>query len=279
MSPFRSLKIAEAALLLDVNVRTIKRWMRDPVKRAALGAVRRGTQWRIPMPDNPSDWALRVRVRTEPDLERYAERALTRLVRARKETDSWAKRLWLACMLKAGLRGLISKTTRAAIDIIWEAASRLTKPSNCMKELRGQIERQLHHLSEEERRAVMRTLANQSRFDDVERIRTKKEFEKVRRLLDYIQALKLAKRKRRKSTNAEIRPFLYPGFVEQMNDTGEYLPPRTNDRRSRPKRGIAERTIKIRHRRKDTAEAAIIAQVYNHNESPAVKSEADEQLS
>ena len=44
------LKITKAAELLCVDVRTIKRWMKDAARRQALGVVMHGKQNRIPLP-------------------------------------------------------------------------------------------------------------------------------------------------------------------------------------------------------------------------------------
>jgi hypothetical protein len=54
------LKNAKAAEILGVGERTIKSWMTKPTTRHALGAVRHGKQWRIPLPDDESNWETQM---------------------------------------------------------------------------------------------------------------------------------------------------------------------------------------------------------------------------
>src|SRR5688572_10224464 len=57
------LKQSEAAEILGLSTRTIKRWLRVPPMRGALLGAREGKQWRIPRPQCLAAWRADVLLR------------------------------------------------------------------------------------------------------------------------------------------------------------------------------------------------------------------------
>ena len=125
------LRNAEAAEVLVVNVRTIKRWMQRQNTREALSAVRHGKQWRIPRPANLLLWESETRRRFEAigcPLAPVWKAELRNTARRCDRYMTEANRIWLASYAKAMSLGRFDQKARNGILILWQAACEILDP-------------------------------------------------------------------------------------------------------------------------------------------------------
>ncbi len=262
----------EAACGLAVDVRTIKRWTRDPITRSALGAVRHGKQWRIPFPANRNQWETETRAR-------FAALGLKLAEPWERDFDKKAKefqrgylescRLWLAAFAKVLEQG--NPNAKASEQLLWlfEIANAVTCPRSRsdmdVAALKAEFFTALRQrgLGRQEIRAIMRRWPEEHHFELVCGLLTTSQVEEVRQKIDYLQATCLAKRKRLTPTQKTLFRWIHEDFVDHLNDTQERLPYSfVIDMRS-PRRGLTRHTGRKRYPRKQAAQTGIPAVIYD----------------
>lgn len=296
------LKNDDAAELLAVDVRTVKRWMQRPDIRSTLGAARHGKQWRIPRSDNLDYWRIDTRRRLKAlgigltpewksDLRKIAK------TNARYIIESY--RLWLAAYLKVLLRGNISPEDRQGILLLWQTACRClgeqprgtrvdTLKSRFPEKLRGR------NFSDQRIAVIMQYWPDESHFNMVRGAHTLEALEAIRRGLDTLEATRALEQNGQKPTAQNLRPLFHRNIMEHINDTREKLTgivvrPRTpkelrhveqvsiyltNEQRAgmvidlrKPQDGLPLRTFRNRHPLRKSPQRGIIAEVYGVREN------------
>lgn len=295
---------AKAAELLIVSERTIKRWMTRPIARNALGAVRQGKQWRIPLVNDGSTWEIHAdhRLRTagvllkplwERDLEKRGKES------ARYELESY--RLWLAAYLTVLQRENITQEARDGILLLWRTARKIldklprgTEVATLKSEFPNQL--RSRNFSEERIHAVMRYWPEVRHFKKVRDAHTQDQLETIHKRLDILQATRDLEQNGRKPTAENLRPLLHKNIMEHINDTREKLPgivvknPTEEEMRlytmasvqdqimgktpplvtfdlRAPQNGLRLRTFRHRHPLKQSPQKEIVAMVYGVRES------------
>jgi len=302
------LKNAKAAELLIVSERTIKRWMTRPAARGALGAVRYGKQWRIPLLNDGSTWEIHAdhRLRTagvllkplwQRDLEKRGKEF------ARCELESY--RLWLAAHSQLLERERITEEDVKAVLLLWQSACEIldSLPKGTeVDKLKPNFSDQLRarNFSEDRIRFIMSYWPKQKHFKLVRDAHTSEQLEKIRRRVDTAQAVKMCKNLGKKPTAENLRPLLHKDIMKHLNDTWEKLPgivvknPTEEEMRHitmasvqdeimgkpptlvtfdlrQPQNGLALRTVRNRHPLKKSPQKEIIAAVYDvQNSIPGV---------
>jgi hypothetical protein len=230
------LKNCAAAQVLGVDVRTIKRWMKSPSKRAALGVVRHGKQWRIPRPTQIWHWDFGVRRNFKHlgiRLKAHWERGLETLGKdfAKFELESY--RLWLASHLQLSAeREKITDEDITCILLLWQTACKLLgslPESTRVNTIKSRFPEQLRirSLSEDEIGTVMQYWPKDDYLVRVRAARTLKQLERIRRGQDTLQAARELEGKGEKPTAENLRPLFHKSIMEHINDTREKLPPGT----------------------------------------------------
>ncbi|MGC8990002.1 MAG: Asp-tRNA(Asn)/Glu-tRNA(Gln) amidotransferase subunit GatC, partial [Verrucomicrobiia bacterium] len=195
----------------------------SPAKRRVLGAVRRGQQWRIRRPESVSAWACRVRQAL--GLPEPRERAL-RNYGIKKPVLFEAFRLWLAVRLGAVAHGPVNRETLDASLLLWQVAcdvlEKLPPAERDFRTCKAAIETALvaGQLPFPVRK-VMAWWPTAEVCAKVAEARTTRELEKLRRQLDYAEALQKLKATGVAPTASNVEPLLHLSFVEHINDTGE----------------------------------------------------------
>ena len=287
----RWLKNAKAAKILGVDTRTIKRWMTIPAMRNALGAVRYGKQWRIPLLKSfsgDSEWAWEMQtdyhlkeigVHLKPSWEIELEKLGEEFARYELETY----RLWLAAhsQLSAKSDG-VTKDDIAAILLLWQTACKILDPlpeGTEVDKLKSKFPEQLRarNFSEDEIRFVMSYWPKQNVFKRVRNARTLEQLEKIRSGMDTAQAVKTCKNLGDKKATAEkLRLLLHHDFMEHINDTRDELPSLPVIDLRQPQNGFALRTFRKRHPLKNSPLKKVIAAVYNIQDGiPSVDEKPD----
>ena len=234
----RWLQNAKAAKLLYVDERTIKRWMNDPPKREALGAVRHGKQWRIPLPksfdgDSEGAWEMKTRYRFKEmgvplkhDWEKELEALSEQFARNALETY----RLWLAAHLALSAKpDPITQEDILAITILWQNACEVlatlprgTKVDKFKSQIPGRLKARNH--SDETVHLVMSYWPDQRFFEVVNKAHTLEQLENIRQGMDAAQAAMTCKHLNQKPTAEYLRHYLHKNLVEHINDTRDALP-------------------------------------------------------
>ena len=226
----RWLNTARAAELLAVDVRTIKRWMKVPTARLALGAVRQGKQWRIPMPVDEKSWEYEAddRLLTAGIVQKETwVRALERDCRPFNRCLIETYRLWLAAQIQASTKvEVITQLEIDAIGDLWLAAGNILKalpPKTKVDKLQSQFIEyfRAQNFSDEKILSIMDYWPEERVF---KRVRAESNLEKLRRNMDSAQAKKTCKNLRYKPTHENIKKYLHRDFMSHINDTREELP-------------------------------------------------------
>jgi hypothetical protein len=226
---------AQAAELLNVNVRTIKRWMTRPTLREALLVVRHGKQWRIPRPDYETSWEWQACRRLEEagiNVKSSWDRALKKAVRKCDRYLPESCRLWLAAYVKALERGRVTQKARENMLLLWNTANEVLNPPKPLKRYEIDVEMLKSHFLPRIRerglsvKSIMHYWPEKRHFDQVRRACTKLDFENMRRELDFYQAYRDELRRRRgKEPKAKtLCRLLHIKFVTHINNTREELP-------------------------------------------------------
>jgi hypothetical protein len=224
MSPFlkamkRWLKNAQAAELLGVSVRTMKRWMTCPTLRKALLVVRDGKQWRIPRPDYETTWVWETRRRLKEagiHLRSSFHKELHKLSKEFGRYSLESFRLWLAAYMKALERGRVTQKARENMLLLWQTACEVLNPTSPLKryEIDVEILKSRFPPILRERglsvKSIMHYWPEKRHFDPVRRASyTKVDFEEIRRELDFYQAYRdELRRQRDKVPKAKIPELL-----------------------------------------------------------------------
>ena len=305
MSPFSKptnqwLTNKQAAKLLGVDTRTIKRWMKQPATREALGGVQHGKQCRIPRPTNLDHWRSDTRWRLKKSgIELIPEwkRDLRKIAKKNSRCFLESCRLWLAAYATVLERGRITQEARDAILLLRQAAFKILAPVPRHKmevdRLKEQFPARLSELglSEREVAVVLRYWPEEKHFRQVRAAHTLAELEVIRNRLDYTQAVRHLKHLGQKPTAQNIRPLLHKDMMAHINDTWEQLPgivvknptpeqmrrmtiasvqdqiagkpplPFVLDLRT-PQEGLARRTVQERHPQKQQTQRDIITGIY-----------------
>ena len=229
------LKNAQAADLLNVSERTVKRWMKCPTLREALLVVRHGKQWRIPRPDYETSWEWQTSRRLEEAGIHVKESWKRALRKAANKCDRYLAescRLWLAAYMKALERGRVTQKARENMLLLWNTANEVLNPSKPLKRYEIDVGMLKSHFPPKIRerglsvKSIMHYWPEKQHFDQVRRACTKVDFENMRRELDFYQAYRDELRRRRgKEPKAKILcHLLHIKFVTHINDTREELP-------------------------------------------------------
>jgi excisionase family DNA binding protein len=155
MAPFmeptpRWLTNAQVAELLAISARTIKRWMRCPEKRGAIGAVRHGKQWRIPYTSDESTWKVHARHSLEKagvHLKPEWETGLRQLGRRSDRYLVESYRLWLAAYINALERGRVTQQARDNMLLLWQTACKVLDPPKRLKRYEVDVEKHKSHFA------------------------------------------------------------------------------------------------------------------------------------
>jgi hypothetical protein len=227
------LKNKEIAELLGKDPRTIRSWMCCPAKRRALGAVRYGTQCRIPRPYNLDQWVSDAR-REFKKLCITLEPAWKHALRERaRETNRYileVNRLWLAAYMKVLEHRPIVAQDKQACILLRKAACRILRPLPRYKmdvePFETEFPAQLASvgLTAQKIQVVMSYWPEPEHFRQVHGARTFAQLEAIRAGVDYLQACRALERMGQKLTAENIRPLLHADIVAHINDTGEQLP-------------------------------------------------------
>jgi len=227
------LKNAKIAELLRVDVRTIKRWIKTPATRNALGAVRHGQQFRIPRPADEWIWDMETRRHLKEagiDLKPSWEKGLEKLGKtfARYKLETY--RLWLAAYLQVSVKSEgVTQEDITAILFLWQTACKILEllPKGTeVDKLKSQFPEllQARNFSEDQIRSIMSYWPEQNNFKRVRDAHTLKQLEKIRRGADTTQAIKTCKNLGRKPTAKNQRPLLHKDLMTHINDTREEMP-------------------------------------------------------
>ena len=238
--PERWLTNKKAAKILGFNMRTIKRWMNDPAKREALGAVRHGKQWRILLPKSfggNSEWAwemqtdhrlkeigVHLKNSWEKDFEELGKQS------ARYHLETY--RLWLAAYIKALGHGRVTQKIRVNILLLWQTACRILDLQKSLKRYEMDVEdfKSLFPPQLRERglsvKSIMQYWPKKNHFKIFHKIHTKSDFEKMRRKLDFWQAYRdeLRRRRGKEPTAENLCPLLHKDLMTHINDTRHQIP-------------------------------------------------------
>lgn len=236
MSPFpkqqKWLPNAEAAQLLGVDVRTIKRWVRQPDKRQALGAVRNGKQWRIPVPSNLQHWESDTRwnfKKLGAPLIPGWRHDLRKIARQTTRYMLEANRFWLAAYMTRLERGPVTPQDRQACLRLRDAACKILAfaPLSEMVVDRHKLQfpGQLASMGLDAREAqdVMRYWPKEQYLKHVHDAHTVAQLEVIRQRVDYWQAALELEQIGENPTTENIRPLLHKEMVAHINDTREHL--------------------------------------------------------
>jgi hypothetical protein len=214
----RWLKYAEIAELLGVTPRTIKLWMRRPGGPQAFLAVRQGSQWRVPCPENLEIWASETRerligigIRLKSDLQELAD----------QNEPYWPEvhRLYLGAFRKALGVGRVTVLAKDRIDELCRMALELLRSRKQRTGVAG-----FKHLFP---RRLWRYWPSRSDFEAALSVKSEGEIEKERRNLDFFQAVRQLRRKGQDPTGPNLCRFLHLDWKAHINDTKEKLPPGT----------------------------------------------------
>lgn len=233
----RWLTFAEAADLLAVDVRTIKRWMRSPKARNALGAVRHGKQWRIPQPDDENTWEsqtddrlMAAAITSKSSWQRGLEKQCRGV--AHYELESY--RLWLAAYSQLSAKGPVTKDDLEDILLLWQTACKILEslPRRVgVDKFKSQFPDWLEarHLPDGKQRIrrIMSLWPNERCLKEVRAAHSLDELEKIRRGMDTMQAVQTCKNLGKEPTAENLRPLLHKDFKAHINDTREDLPKAT----------------------------------------------------
>lgn len=229
------LTYAKAAELLEVCVRTIKRWVTCPESRGALGVVRHGHQWRIPRPDDEGAWGMHTRHRLIAAgvcLRPSWEAGLRKLGRRCDRYLVESYRLWLAAYIKALERGRVTQKTRENLLLLWQTACEVLDPPKPLKRYEMDVEQLKAQLRVKLReqgfpvKSIMHYWPEKRHFAHVRAAHTRADFEGIRRELDFWQAYRdeLRRRRGKEPSAARLCHLLHKDLMTHINDTRETLP-------------------------------------------------------
>lgn len=250
------LKNAEAAELLAVDVRTIKRWMSRHGTRAALLAVQHGKQWRIPRPENLDFWESETRARLNAlgiTLRETWERDLERLAKEFRPYWPEFRRLYLAVCAKALSLGRITMKAKLGVDLLCHAALEIMEREKVrfgVEALKRKVPR--HH---------WRYWPRQCDFEAIKDTHTRRDIEVERRRLDFVRAVRILRRSHKKPTAENLCPLLHQDWLADFNATKEVLPSGVIDFRQRQS-GISLDQFRRRYQLQKQPWYSIIAKVY-----------------
>jgi hypothetical protein len=241
MQNVRFMKNAQAAVLLGVDVRTIRRWLRNPALREALGAVvsNTGKKYRILLPDDPNAWAARARHRLNAlgrHLKEPLERELERVCREQGPILVETGRLYLAAWLKALQKAAevepipITQATKDRILQLWLLAnSRLAQCDSATGKtpIERDLRRRLADLKSELPERLLPYWPGEEHFQQVWAADKAKDLEAIRLRIDFtvgvLRARQTEKKEAAHSTAKHLFPLLHRDITHQINDTGEDL--------------------------------------------------------
>lgn len=213
------LTFAQAAEILGVTDRTIKRWVSNPRTCVALLAVRVGKQHRIPRPESIAEWDGKTRGRLTAagiSLAPAWEKELRDLERRNERHWSGIYRLYLAAFLKASLRGRITFKAKEAID------------SLCFTALESLRSRKRFCRVDTLKCALpqrfWRYWPTKRHFKQIQDVHRRRTIEKERQLLDFLAAVRILRRRNRKPIARNLCPLLHLDWETHINDTKERLP-------------------------------------------------------
>lgn len=290
------MKNGEAAELLGVNVRTLKRWMGRPDIRKALSAVQHRKQHRIPRPDNLPLWERRTRERLKllgVHLKDPVARELDEIGQKWNVFLLETYRLYLAAWTKAVRLALatgasIGQETKDRILDLWQLAennlaAQVYRAGRKAQPSEAQIRKRIDDLEFELPAALITYWPDKQDWPSDRAARTLKGLEEIREGIDYTQAIYKAKQGERKemehTTGEFLRLMLHRDIMEQINDTGVKMPQGgVNDMRA-PQTGVKLRTFRTRYPRKGKKglrQAQILAAVYGIQEAPPSAEERQE---
>jgi hypothetical protein len=254
MSPFRGsgpwLTQRAVAAALEVDPRTVKRWLKQPESRRTLRAVRRGRQWRIPRPANVPDWVADVRS------ELWG--VFAGLDEIPDVYSPEAARLHLAAVTKVLRRGRLSAKARAGIAELVSCALDVLHRNR----LRFGIEK----MKAEFPRRLWPLWPSEADFDEVGELHCAKDREQCRQKTDFLQAVRELHHRKISPTADDLRLLLHQDWQADCNDTGEKLPRGVKDFRQ-PQAGISLREFRRRYPLGRKPWKQIIATIYGHRES------------
>jgi hypothetical protein len=234
----RWLKNIKAAELLCVEVRTIKRWMTNPAKREALGAIRYGKQWRIPSPQGgggADEWAWETRARDHLKelgihLKEQWQNELEVLLKRCERNGLESYRLLLAAHLNlSAKREAVTAEALTEIVLLWQTASEILEklPEGAhFEKLKSQFPARLkgRRFSASRIRSIMSYWPEKTYIQRVHPIDIKHELEKIWRSLDYSQAVMTCKNLNETPTTKNLRPKVHKDLMRHLNDTRDALP-------------------------------------------------------
>ena len=234
----RWLNNEKAAKILGFDVRTLKRWMNDLAKRDALGVVRHGKQWRIPLPesfngDSEGAWEMNTRYRLKRigvQLKESWEIQIEELGKQFACYEIETYRLWLAAHLQLTMKSDgVTQEDISAILLLWQTACQILDPlpkGTEVDKLQSKFPDQLRerNFPKEKIRFIMSYWPEQNHFKRVRAVHTLEDLEKIRSGVDTAQAAKTCKNLGRKPTAENLRPLLHKDFMAHINDTRNELP-------------------------------------------------------
>jgi hypothetical protein len=236
----RWLAFRRAAASLNVDEKTIKRWMKNQAIRQALGAVRHGQQWRIPLPystggDSEWAWELRtlerlekIRISIIPDWQREFHE-LEKRGKDSKSNILEANRVWLAARLQ--LAAQLNSTSRAIAEadktatlLLHDATLEILKamPKGAkVDNLKSQIPQQLKAggCSDKKIDSIMSYWPEAIYVQLVHSLSTPKQMDEIRQGLDYMEATQICEKLNVKPTHENAMPLLHIDFAAHIHDT------------------------------------------------------------
>lgn len=294
------LRNGETAELLGIDTRTIKRWVKQPATREALGGIQKGRQFRIPYPADLETWRCEARwrlkncgIRFEPSWKRDMRRIAQNNSRCYLESC----RFWVAAVIKVLAHGSITQADLKAIHLLRRVSTKILAPLPRLEmeadKLKEQFPAQLSErgLSEQEVGGVMRYWPEEEHFEQVRAASTFADLETIWRKLDYWQAVSQLESLGQNPTTKNIGPLIHKDLMAHINDTGEQLPgiviknPRAEELRKitmasvyhsiagrtvplvtldfrQKQNGLARRTVQKRYPQKQHTQKAIVAGIY-----------------
>src|SRR5260221_11971781 len=234
----RWLKNAKAAEILGVDARTIKRWMKNPELRNALGAVRHGKQWRIPQPksfngDSEGAWESHARYNLKEigiPLKARWQKALEESGRQFERNKLETYRLWLAAHLHLSVKPkAVTKEAITAILLLWQTVCEILESlprGTEVDKLKSQFPERLkaRDFSDERIHSIMSYWPDEKCFKIVHEAHTLKQLEIIRRRMDTMQAARTCENLGKKPTAKNLRPYLHKDIIEHINDTRDEPP-------------------------------------------------------
>lgn len=280
----RWLPLARAAALLNVDEKTTKRWMKIAARRKALGAVKIGARWKIPLgkshtSDSELAWELQTRARLEQlgiRLKSDFQKEIEKLEQDSQRNELEAYRLWLAARqqlaarLKEEGRAITAEEVKQTM-FLFETACEILKPlprGADVDKLKAQfpVHLKARGLSDENIRSMMSRWPEEIYLKEVRAAYTLEALETIRRELDLMEAFQTCKHLGRKPTQMNAAPYLHTNLMGHITDISQELPKGVYVG-SKPK-GISLRTAKRRYPQRKLQQKKTLAEVYDSPDKP-----------